>query len=185
LIKRRLVDRLTHGRRLKSFRRKAHALVDALDLPADGDITTVHQRVSAQRGRPIQLIPMPMSHSGACGLWIATREADLVFHESMTSPRHQHHIIAHELAHMLCGHTGIEAIADESARLLFPDLDPNLVREMLGRSGYQNHDEQEAEIVATIMLECLVRPAPVQAPAEAAAGDYAMALARIDRSLRR
>ncbi|BFU47388.1 hypothetical protein [Krasilnikovia sp. MM14-A1004] len=116
------------------------------------------------------------------GVWVTTHDTDLVLYEAATSTPHRHHIIAHELAHMLCGHSGVEAIDDEAARLLFPDLDPALVQQMLRRSGYPHRDEQEAEVVATVLLERLNRAVPEEVgciPMEDAA-----ILARIDRSLR-
>ncbi|WP_410567553.1 hypothetical protein [Amycolatopsis sp. cmx-4-61] len=77
---------------------------------------------------------------------------DVVAYEAETSRTHQDHIIAHELAHIMCGHTGIVPIDGNVARLVFPNLDPGLVRDMLNRADYGDEHELEAEIMASVIL---------------------------------
>ena len=49
---------------------------------------------------------MPGLSTGApCGLWISVPAADYVFYDPDTSRLHAEHIILHELAHMLSGHS--------------------------------------------------------------------------------
>jgi len=165
------------------MRRRARTLVESLDLPAPCDLVTLRDKVSAERNRPIRLVPLAMHGSGLSGLWLETDDADLVVYEATTGAQHRNHIIAHEFSHMLCGHTSTEAVTDQAATLLFPDLDPGLVRRMLGRGGYADRDEQEAEVVATIMMERLGRSDPGAADELPAA--EADVLARIQKSLRR
>ncbi len=38
-------------------------------------------------------------------------------------------------------------------QLFAPDLDPALVRRFLGRSSYSDAEEQEAELIATLILK--------------------------------
>ena len=114
--------------------------------------------LSRSRGRPIQFLAMSLEASHPCGLWVATRTNDFVIYEARTSRPHQEHIIAHELAHMICCHRGIGELDDAGARLLFPDVDPQLVRDMLHRSNYSGPEEQEAEIMASLLLQRFVRP---------------------------
>lgn len=170
-----------HG--FRGLRRRARSLVDSLELPEPYDLLTLRDKMSAERGRAIRLVPMELQKAGLSGLWLETDQADLVAYEATAGVQHRNHIIAHEFAHMLCGHTSSEAVADNAARLLFPDLDPALVRRMLGRGGYADGDEREAEVVATIMLERLGRGDP-ESHDELPAGE-ADVLARIQKSLRR
>lgn len=170
-------------RDFRALRRQARTLVESLDLPEPCDVITLSDRVSAERNRPIRLVPLAMHGSGLSGLWLETDDADLVVYEATAGSQHRNHIIAHEFSHMLCGHNSTEAMTDQAAKLLFPDLDPALVRRMLGRGGYADRDEQEAEVVATIMLERLGRGDP--GPTGEVPAAEADVLARIQKSLRR
>ncbi|MET8012917.1 toxin [Streptomyces sp. NPDC005271] len=170
-------------RDLRGLRRWARTLVESLDLPSPCDLQTLRDKVSAEHDRPIRLVPMAMHGSGLSGLWLETDDADLVIYEATTGAQHRNHIIAHEFSHILCGHNSTEALSDQAAKLFFPDLDPGMVRRMLGRGGYANRDEQEAEIVATIMLERLGRGDP--GPPDTLPSAQADVLARIQKSLRR
>ncbi|EFL09476.1 predicted protein [Streptomyces sp. AA4] len=165
------------------MRRQARTLVNSLRLPDPCDVLTLRDKVSSDRNRPIRLVPLDMHGSGLSGLWLETDEADLVVYEATAGVQHRNHIIAHEFSHMLCGHISTDAMTDQAAKLLFPDLDPALVRRMLGRGGYADSDEQEAEIVATILLERLGRSDPGP-PGELPSAE-ADVLARISKSLRR
>jgi hypothetical protein len=78
-------------------------------------------------------------------MWLATKGADYVVYERNTSAPHRDHVILHELGHILCEHTG-----GDSAGVLFPQLDPAVVRTMLARGHevYSTGQEAEAEYVA-------------------------------------
>lgn len=130
---------------------------------------------------------MPVSVPGShpCGLWIMTRTVDFIVYEAETSRPHQDHIIAHELAHMVCGHRGGAGthVDDDTARLLFPDLAPELLQKILGRGNYSSVEEREAEVTASLILERINRP--VLEPVSAVPAEDAEAVERIERSLRR
>ncbi|MDI3420593.1 toxin [Streptomyces luteolus] len=97
---------------------------------------------------------MPLDAAGPCGLWLAFSDADYVVYEQHTSRHHQEHIIAHELAHMLCCHRS--GTADSAAVAeLFPDLDPSLVQDLLSRDSYSDAQEREAEVMAYLIGEGL------------------------------
>ena len=82
-------------------------------------------------------------------MWIATDEADYIFHEEGTTPFHKTHIVLHEIAHMLLDHRGGGAWED-LARLLAPDIGPGLARLILGRTAYITVEEREAETLASL-----------------------------------
>jgi len=78
---------------------------------------------------------------------------DYVFYEPETSQLHREHIILHELGHLLCEHQPTEVIDEEVIAQLFPDLNPTVVHRVLGRTTYTAVEEQEAEMVASLVRE--------------------------------
>ncbi len=141
----------------RKLRRRCTALLRDLRLPDSFDIATLCAELSTRRGRPIRQLPLPDLFD-VCGLWIATDTADLIAYEQHTSAPHQDHIVLHEIGHMLCDHYPAALSPAEQARLLLPDLDPNMIRRVLGRTGYSSVEEQEAEFLASLLGQH-IRPA--------------------------
>ncbi|WP_431782655.1 hypothetical protein [Streptomyces chumphonensis] len=170
--------RQRRGRHLKSLRRGCEDILTALDVGDPPDVFALCAQVGRSRGRSVRTAPVDLRDSGVYGLWIATHEADFVLYEARTSRLHQEHIVAHELAHILCDHHGGGDLDDATIGTLFPHLEPSTVRGMLGRCGYLAAEEQEAEVMASMLLT-RVRRRPAEAswpvPAEAA-----QTLARIE-----
>lgn len=140
----------------RRLRKRCWDLVCQLALPAPFSVSALCDSISAQRGRTLYLHPLEKPEGVLdmpCGMWVATDVADHVFFEQQTSTFHQEHIILHELAHMICGHT---------IDLLDDDFDPaaigeeggeEVARQALLRASYNTEQEQEAELVATLILE--------------------------------
>jgi hypothetical protein len=124
----------------------------ALGLPGEPDIVRLAGRISERRGRPIRLVPMEMRAFDPYGLWIASADTDFICYEANTSKHHQEHIIAHELGHMICCHRGVVRPDEKTMKLLFPDLSPHLIRGLLHRTGYSDIEEEEAEIMASLIM---------------------------------
>lgn len=141
----------------KVYERCAH-LVDGLTLPHPFDVTAF---VTGITDRPVHLLPVNTAVAGVCGLLIRTRNADYICYEQGTSRVHRDHIVLHEAAHLLMGHTS--QVGD-----LMPELDLTRVGQVLGRSGYSDQQEQEAEIVASLIAARI--GAPVPAPRDSIAG---------------
>jgi hypothetical protein len=160
------IGRHRKRRKLARLHEKCTARLAALDFDNASNIRELCSQLEEQRGRPIHLLPIELDPAYFSGFWIAVENADFIVFEANTSVPHQEHIIAHELAHIICCHRGAAALDEGSARPLFPALDPNLVRDMLRRTGYTDEQEQEAEVLATLMLQ-RIRPARVT-PAEQA-----------------
>jgi hypothetical protein len=142
-----------------------------LEIPSPFDVRKLCQRLGNQRGRPILLLPVDLPPESPCGLWVSTDEQDYVFFQKATSGPHRLQIILHELGHLLCDHRTGQVLSDNTSALLVPDLDPNLIRTMLGRSHYSQTEEQEAETIATLILGQVTRFSPermFEVPAEAA-----------------
>jgi hypothetical protein len=85
-------------------------------------------------------------------MWISTNMGDFVIYEARTTRAHQEHIIAHELAHILCGHWAVDDAENNVLRQLFPDIAPEVVRRVLLRTRYSDVNEQEAEMMASLLL---------------------------------
>lgn len=128
-----------------------------LDLPQPFDVVAFGTRIGRDRGRPLVQIGLPMPADGPRGMCISTRHSDYIIYENATSPVHQEHIILHEISHLLCGHTNADAVGTELAARLFPSLDPALVGRVLGRSAYSTEEEQEAELLASMILRAVHR----------------------------
>ncbi|WP_017972382.1 hypothetical protein [Actinopolyspora halophila] len=148
----RLVRHLRRESSLWGLRRQLRRELDRLQLEPPVSITTLVDRLAAQRGRPLHLMPMPLDPYGPSGLWIATGTGDYVCYQQHTTRAHQDHIIAHEVGHMLVDHP--PGIADnELLTYLVPDLSPELIATLLRRDHDDSHSEREAEDIATLLLQ--------------------------------
>ncbi|HEY0699634.1 MAG TPA: hypothetical protein VGD43_17690 [Micromonospora sp.] len=158
-------------RRWRTQRRFAR-LVGRIRVPATGDSAALCQAVSEHLDRPIQLIPLPLPVDAPCGLVITTRSAHYVAYDNQTSPLHQRHIVAHELGHLLAGHSARPVGETDLARLLMPTRDPGVVTAVLARTpGYDEQAEKEAELIADLLWKHTTRrtggPARQLDPADA------------------
>ncbi|MFF4421757.1 toxin [Streptomyces sp. NPDC001549] len=175
--------------RLKKLRKAGAQRIAALDLPAAADVAELCRHLGEVRDRPITLVPMQMPSSHPCGMWVAARDEDLIFYDANTTGAHQEHIILHELGHIICCHRGAGGLDEAAARLLFPNLDPELVRDMLLRATYDDVQEQEAEIIAYLLSQRIgdADQRHTAAPASAAGEDgnpaKSATLSRIERTL--
>ncbi|MFD3544255.1 ImmA/IrrE family metallo-endopeptidase [Streptomyces sp. NPDC058655] len=176
---------------LKELRKAGARRIADLGLPKVNDVAELCRHLGEVRGRPITLVPMKMPSSHPCGMWVAARDDDLIFYDANTTGAHQEHIILHELGHIICCHRGAGGLDEAAARLLFPDLDPELVRDMLLRATYDDVQEQEAEIIAYLLSQLLGGAEPPPCVTEAARAGAAergdagrsAALSRVERTL--
>jgi hypothetical protein len=76
---------------------------------------------------------------------------------------------------MLCNHVTPLRFEGDYAKRLVPDLDPDLIKLMLGRTSYTTKQEREAETLATLILSRARRAASTPPAARA---DIADAVAR-------
>lgn len=162
---------------MKTLRQRCEQLLNEIDLPDPFTVPAFAATISHRRGRPLRLLAKS-SPLGPCGLWIALPDADVVFYEAATSPLHRDHIIVHELAHLLAAHEPTETPDAELLRDLLPRLDPAVVRHVLARTTYSAVEEQEAEILASLVLqranhEATTRPATTSNTANSTASSTA------------
>jgi hypothetical protein len=133
------------------MRRRCADLVASLDVPRRSDSAFLCRQVGELRGRPIQRLSMSLPAGGPSGLWAATHDVDYIVFEERAGPLHQEHIVLHELGHILWDH---EATLVEAGHFpMLTQLDPVVVRQVLGRNRYSAAEEQQAELVASLILE--------------------------------
>ena len=170
--------------RLRQLKRHCEQILGQLNLPSVCDAPMLAAHIAGhpnRSGRPIHLLPMPLATDGPCGLWVATGAADYVVFESNTTIPHQNHIIAHELSHLILEHDSHQTFSENASQQLVPHLDPAMVQRMLGRSRYDAKEEQEAEMMASLLQQRLNQWAPV--PAYHVPDDVAEIVARLSHSL--
>jgi hypothetical protein len=156
-------------------------LVDALDIPAPFDAHEMCRRLAVSRGRPIRLLPVALPPDGPCGVWLTVHGTDYVLYEQRTSRLHQEHIILHEVGHLVCQHEATPVLDEETAALLMPNLDRRMVERVLGRTCYSARDEQQAEMIASLVLQRADRP-PAE-PTWAVPAEVAGIVDRLESSL--
>ena len=144
------------------MRRRCEGLLATVAVPEPFDLSEFVSALGAERGRAIRVVDLPeegavdVPRTGdrpACGMVAQLATEDVVFLE----PRdwvYRVHVALHEVAHLVCEHRG-EAPAVARQRL-FPDLDPAMVRAVLGRTRYSESQEMEAEAMASILTERLI-----------------------------
>lgn len=142
---------MSTDRRRRQWRR-CRRIVNKLDLPNPFDVTEFIRALARTRGRPIELVPVSSRLDVPCGVLVTTDRADYIVYATDTTPLHQQHILLHEAAHVICGHYETASAASVAARVLLPDLPPALVQRVLNRSVYTEPQEQEAELVASLIL---------------------------------
>ena len=135
------------------------AIIRDLEIPVPFDLGLFVACLQRRRGRDIRLCPFRSGAGMPCGFWIGTAETDCIYYERATSPFHQTHIVMHEIAHMLLGHRGRTPAWQGVARVLAPNLNPELIRLILGRGTYGAREEEEAETLASLILQQPGNPA--------------------------
>lgn len=117
-----------------------------IEIPDPFDLTAFCVALAEQRGRPIRLLPFERYDADApSGLWVQAEDADYIYFENDTTRLHQQHIVLHEIGHMLAGHLEDPSASASYRERYLPNLDPAMLRRILGRTSYTAEQEQEAE----------------------------------------
>ncbi|MFC9287000.1 ParH-like protein [Streptomyces sp. NPDC057052] len=164
----------------RSMRKRCAELIGSLDLKAPLRAEELCRQVAERRNRPIRLAPLAFPHGGPVGLLVSTASVDYIFYEAHTSVPHQTHIIAHELGHLLWGHSSA-ASTDAVTPIVPESIDPTLVKHMLGRTLYSQPEEFAAEYFATQVLR---RTSEWTIEASSVPEDERELVERLERSLR-
>ncbi|NUR63591.1 MAG: hypothetical protein HOV87_33760 [Catenulispora sp.] len=143
--------------------RRCRAIADRLELPEPFSAEAFVARLAADRGRPIDLVPVTSRPRLPCGLLVTLEHTDVIVYFADTAALHREHIILHEAAHLLCGHDQAAPLQTGSAAELFPTLSSGLVQRVLGRTAYNAPQEREAELVASL-IRCKAAAPPYNNP---------------------
>ncbi|MET8299234.1 hypothetical protein ABZ729_15565 [Streptomyces sp. NPDC006678] len=136
----------------RALRKRCKRILRSLGITPPLRVDDLCERLGKHRGRSIRLVPHSLPVPGPYGLWVATGKADYIFYQRETSRAHQDHIILHEVGHILADHHG-DLLDFGELDGVFPDIASDSVRRALRRTSYDEVHEQEAELVATIILE--------------------------------
>ncbi|MFE2426913.1 hypothetical protein ACFXJ5_09190 [Streptomyces sp. NPDC059373] len=144
----------------KDLHRRLRRELQSLGIQPPLDVEELCRALGERRGRPIVLKPFPLEKPGPSGLWVDTPQMDVILYQQETTRLHQEHIILHEVGHILVAD---DEDADEEQEApddfvegwasLIPVLDPALVRRVARRCSYEDGEECEVELAATIILE--------------------------------
>jgi sirohydrochlorin ferrochelatase len=160
-------------------RARVRTLLDAVPMPRPWSMNAWVDRLEAWRGREIDLVPVEYRPGQPSGAWQARPGYDLIAYTEHTSALHQDHIIAHELGHLLCAHTGTCLMSEAEAADLAPDLAPRALSHLLTRVT-SDTDEYEAELIAVLLMSAATsEPPAVQPGASGRAADQARRLAAL------
>lgn len=162
--------------------RRCEALVGRVDVPVPFDFETMCSRYGAsQRGRPLVVVYEDLVSSGLpCGMWVPLPDQDVLVVDGKASPLHRRQIGLHEFGHVLCDHDGGWTQLGGDNPIL-GDLAPHLVSSYLGRSTYDQDQEREAEMVATLLGERAASDHGVMSPLVAGRVDGDDVLAELRR----
>ncbi|MFF5105781.1 ParH-like protein [Streptomyces sp. NPDC000134] len=142
------------GRRAAAEERRlwerARGLAESCDLPRPFDVEVFLAGLAERRGRPIVVLPVVAGLVSPCGLVIGTDRADYILCTADSTGFHRRHILLHEAAHLMCGHDR-QLPARGGDRALLPDLPAQLVGRVWARTGYDDPQEREAELLASFL----------------------------------
>lgn len=151
-------------------RRRGDVVNDAFDalvplIPQPWSVDEFVQRVAQQRGRPIVIVPLPLTPQQASGYRLAEHDRDvIVVAESATGERRDA-IVGHELAHIVLEHqTPVSFTSSDDLQPIATAAGGELIdrflrhRDFLIQSGalarekYDASIEREAETFATRLV---------------------------------
>ncbi|MBU6529661.1 hypothetical protein HZS56_00755 [Streptomyces sp. A108] len=131
--------------------RRIRRLLRSLDVQPPLSVPDLCAALSRRRGRPIELRAFSLQSGGPLGAWLEMAASDVIVFQKETTPHHQDHIVLHELGHILADHPGPPGTDVWEA--LLPGLKADAIHRALHRCSYDTKEEQEAELVATIVGE--------------------------------
>ena len=139
-----------------SIRRRLTTILDQLDYDfSDFSLQSLAAWLSARRRRQIEFVGRTMPPN-LYGAWIRGEFRDYIFYDQNTAPVHQLHIKLHELSHILCNHEN-EILSQNRIAILLRKDSTELAQEGTLRSKFTDHNEQEAEVMASLLIERIMQ----------------------------
>lgn len=156
---------------LHRLQQQCEARLHHLVLPVPFDVDRFRATLEVQRGHPIVCRPMSKL-SPVTGIWVGLSSVDIIVHSPAMSRVHREHIILHELCHMLCGHPPTLSDADIAVCTFLNeefdlrDVDIGARQHVRYRRGYTTEQEQEVELLASLIMDRTQRDQPGTASPE-------------------
>jgi hypothetical protein len=136
----------------RSLRRQSAKLIKDLDLPSPFDLEEFCRSLGRQRGRPLTLMEIDLPSALPCGMVAALDDRDIIFITAGLTGPHRDVVGLHEIGHLIAGHLTDPLADPDAGRFVYTHLDPRLVRSINGRSNYSTPEEQQAELIATMLF---------------------------------
>jgi len=138
------------------LRRTCEMTLDGVHLQRPFTIESFCEALSVKRGRRIVLLELPDAGdpNTPCGLWLAYQHEDHIWHVKATSQRHRNQVVLHEIAHMLLDHQN-DAGSSSLLESLPPEISPERIRRLFGRTDYSAEQEHDAELAGSILDEII------------------------------
>ncbi|WP_033294329.1 hypothetical protein [Amycolatopsis jejuensis] len=160
-------------------RTRVRDLLRDVPAPQPWSMNAWIDRLEQHRGRDIDLVAVDYAPGQPSGAWQRHDDFDLIAYASSTSVLHQDHIIAHEIAHLLCEHQGECVLTEAEAAAVAPDLSADLLSHLLTRVTTDG-DEYEAELIAVFLMSAATSDdVPLRPGASGPAADRARRFASL------
>jgi len=127
----------------------------SLTIPRPWNLDSLTEQVGLIVGKPIRLLPQPDLTAGGfpCGIAIERTGDIVIVYDATSSGYHADHILLHEIGHLLLGHTGRAGDPRPGViAALIPEIDPAGVLKVLARTDYDNDQESQAELFASLVM---------------------------------
>jgi hypothetical protein len=123
-----------------------------LTLPRPFSIERLRRQIASERQHLLIIREWDQRPPEApLAVWVANTQVDVISYAPGLTPWHREHVILHEIAHILLAHhLGVDA---DLARLAAPGIDPEAVEHIIGRAGVGVRQEQEAELLAALIMQ--------------------------------
>jgi hypothetical protein len=123
-----------------------------LDVAVPFDVATFCESLARTHGFKVTLVPVRHDVSQPCGLRAQLDGVHHIFHDRADTADRRDHAALHVISHLLLGHTAAPVITDAFAARVMPDLDPTMVRQVLGHTTYTDAEEAEADLLAKLIV---------------------------------
>ncbi len=135
---------------LRTLRKRCEARLETVNLPVPFTAKAFCAELAARIERPI-ILSRIAADGNPYGSWIRTDSCDYIFYDAQTTPLHQGHIILHEACHILCDHRGVQLPGNDMVSFLISGVSRRTIQRMMERNTYTSEEEQEAELLATLI----------------------------------
>ena len=141
----------------RALQARCEAAVRGLAIPTPFDVGAFCAALAERRSRPIELLPLSLrgltDREVVYGVVLDKQSCDVIAYERDTSQLHQQQIILHEASHLILAHRLDSSLSTDAPILPSAVVGDGTIRHLLWRRGRTDAAEQEAEVLASLILE--------------------------------